>query len=144
MRKRTKYIIIHCSATPASMDIGVKEIRVWHLQRGFKDVGYHKVLRRDGTVEQGRNDDAIGAHVQGFNSASVGICMIGGLTSGGKPENNFTEAQRESLLSVVAKYLKKYPDAEVKGHRDFPNVSKACPCFDVGEWWAKNAKENKL
>ena len=65
MRKRTDYIAIHCSATPPSMDIGVEEIRKMHLAIGDKDIGYHRVIRRSGECEQGREDEEVGAHVKG-------------------------------------------------------------------------------
>ena len=52
--RKINLIVIHCSDTYARMDIGVNEIRQWHLQRGFNDIGYHYVIRRDGAIEQGR------------------------------------------------------------------------------------------
>ncbi len=55
-RKETKYSAVHCAATPAGMDIGVKEIDRWHRQRGFLKVGYDYVIRIDGTIELGRDE----------------------------------------------------------------------------------------
>jgi N-acetyl-anhydromuramyl-L-alanine amidase AmpD len=57
LRKKTDYLIIHCAATKPSMDIGVNEIRKWHLDRGWRDVGYHYMIRRNGEVELGRRVD---------------------------------------------------------------------------------------
>ena len=76
-RRETRDIVVHCSATPPKMDIGVREIRTWHIKRGFVDVGYHYVIRRDGSVETGRPHDTQGAHVRSFNKFSVGICLVG-------------------------------------------------------------------
>ena len=135
MRKTTQYIAIHCSATPAAMDIGVAEIRRWHREKGWRDIGYQAVIRRDGTIEMGRGMDSIGAHVRGYNHASVGICLVGGLSVTGEPENNFTPAQMQSLRILVDGLRQRYPGVVVQGHRDFPNVSKACPCFDVPGWY---------
>jgi N-acetylmuramoyl-L-alanine amidase len=139
-RKRTDYIVIHCSATRGIQDIGAKEIRSWHKARGFSDIGYHHVIRRDGRVEKGRALDAVGAHVAGHNSNSVGVCMVGGLSdkSPWPPVNNFTAAQWASLKKVVADLLKRYPKARVLGHRDFPGVAKVCPCFPAKPWATKN------
>jgi N-acetyl-anhydromuramyl-L-alanine amidase AmpD len=147
-RKDTKYIVIHCSATRPEMDIGVEEIRKWHMAKGWSDVGYHFVIRRNGKVEKGRIINDIGAHVAGYNAVSVGVCLVGGLNGNGRAVNNFTQEQMESLVSTV-QYLKGlYPSAEVLGHRDLsPDKNndgkitpdewlKACPCFDVREWWA--------
>ena len=134
MRKSTEYIAIHCSATPPKMDIGVAEIRKMHLQRGFKDIGYNRVIRRNGEWEQGRDDDAVGAHVEGYNSISIGVCLVGGVNAKMQPEDNFTAEQMETLKSIIIELQEKYPDAIVQGHRDFPNVAKACPSFDVVSW----------
>jgi N-acetylmuramoyl-L-alanine amidase len=137
-RKQTDYIVIHCSATKPSMDIGTAEIRKWHKDKGWSDIGYHAVIRRNGIREQGRNLDEIGAHVSGFNSLSVGICLVGGISEKGLPENNFTKAQFSTLKKIVSEYKKLWPTAIVQGHRDFPGVYKECPCFDAIDWWRKN------
>lgn len=138
LRKGTDYIAIHCSASKASMDIGAKEINQWHRQRGFVGIGYHFVIRRNGSVETGRPVDTVGAHVEGYNSRSVGICLVGGLDEHGKSENNFTPAQFDALRELVRSLRSKYPQAVVQGHRDFPHVAKDCPCFDVKKWYAES------
>ena len=136
MRERTDYIVIHTAATPPSMDIGAKEIREWHLARGWSDIGYHWVIRRNGTVEPGRPVDAVGAHAKGFNKTSVGICLVGGLNADGEPDCNYTWVQWPELEALVIKMKAKYPDAAVLGHRDLPGVTKTCPVFDADAWWA--------
>lgn len=139
-RTRTDYIVIHCSATRAiQANIGAKDIRQWHLAKGWRDIGYHWVIKRDGKVEKGRGVDEIGSHVAGHNANSIGICLVGGLNNDTyAPEANYTAAQWGALKTLVADMLKKYPKAKVLGHRDFPGVAKACPCFNAKEW-AKNA-----
>ncbi len=129
-----EYIAIHCSATSPSQDIGSPEITQWHKAKGWKTIGYHKVVRRDGVIEDGRPLTEPGAHVQGFNHCSIGICMVGGVDEKGNPENNFTHPQWDSLYGLVRSLLDEYPQAKVQGHRDFPNVHKACPSFDVKAW----------
>ena len=80
MRKETKYIIIHCSATRPSQDIGFEEIDRWHRARGWLSCGYHKIIRRkNGTIQQGRPDEEVGAHCRGRNHDSISIVMIGGV-----------------------------------------------------------------
>lgn len=137
-RKKTDWIVLHCSATRPCMDIGAKEIRQWHLAKGWKDIGYHFVIRRNGTVEKGRAIDEIGSHVQGHNYNSLGICMVGGIGDNMQPDNNFTFAQWAALKKLLPDLLKRYPDARILGHRDFPDVHKACPCFDARKWAADN------
>ncbi len=135
-RKETKYIAVHCAATPAGMDIGVKEIDRWHRQKGFLKIGYQFVIRRSGQLEIGRDEDEIGAHVQGYNAVSIGVCLVGGVDADdvSKAENNFTEEQFSTLRTLLERLQIQYPDAEVLGHRDFPDVAKACPSFDVRAW----------
>lgn len=129
-----RYFAIHCSATQAKSDIGAKEITRMHRERGFMTIGYHFVIRRNGNVERGRALDAIGAHVEGWNSRTLGICLAGGIDANGKAENNFTDDQFVSLAELLQKLRKDFPKASPLGHRDFPNVKKDCPCFDVRSW----------
>jgi N-acetylmuramoyl-L-alanine amidase len=137
-RKKTDFIVIHCSATRGVQDIGASDIRRWHKAQGWSDIGYAWVIRRNGKIEKGRAQDAVGAHVGGYNHNSVGVCMAGGLDDKTwKPVNNFTAAQWASLATLVAKLVKAYPKAKVLGHRDFPAVAKACPCFAAKVWARK-------
>lgn len=139
-------IIIHAADTPPDMDIGAAEIDQWHRERGWSAIGYHHVLRRDGTIEKGRDldgdgdvTDEVGAHAAGFNRDSIGICLVGGAKrSGGGlvPDSNFTFAQMRSLQFLVSEYTTRYPGVEVLGHRDLPGVAKKCPCFDVGAFFS--------
>lgn len=122
-------IIIHCSYTKPNMDIGVVDIRGWHIERGWSDVGYHYVIRRDGTIEDGRHISIPGAHVMGRNELSIGICLVGGMGRKGGDDCNFTFAQYDSLQQLINKLKTQFPDATIHGHREFS--SKACPCFDV-------------
>lgn len=137
-RKGTDWLVVHCSATPASMNIGRKEIEEWHRAKGWVAIGYHYVIRRDGTVETGRPSDVIGAHVEGHNKNSIGICLVGGVNKAMKPEDNFTASQFAALGGLLHMLKAKYPDAAIQGHRDFPNVHKACPSFDVKAWLKAN------
>jgi N-acetylmuramoyl-L-alanine amidase len=131
-----KFIAVHCSATPASRDIGVKELDRMHRERGFRCIGYHYVIRRDGTVESGRPCNQPGAHVEDWNHCSIGVCLVGGVNDKLKPEANFTPNQLGVLKSLLLRLASQYPKAIVQGHRDFPKVAKACPSFDIRHWLA--------
>lgn len=125
-----KEIIVHCSATPEGKDFTVDDIRKWHLARGFKDIGYHYVIYRDGSVHKGREESVIGAHCTGHNSYSIGVCYIGGVAKDGKtPKDTRTEAQKESLVKLLQELKARYPKATIHGHREYAN--KACPSFDA-------------
>lgn len=133
--RQIRQLIIHCAATPPSSDIGRKEIDRWHRQRGFLCIGYHYVIRRDGSIEVGRHEDEAGAHAEGHNRYSIGVCLVGGVAADAKtPEDNFTPDQNAALLVLLRGLKRRYPGAEVLGHRDLPNVKKACPSFDVKHW----------
>lgn len=134
-RNNTDHIVIHCSATPPGMNIGVREIARWHRDKGWLAIGYHFVIRRDGNVEKGRELEDIGAHARGFNNRSIGICLVGGVNEHNEPQDNFTEEQKRNLALLVDQMLTIWPDSKVVGHRDLPGVHKDCPCFDVAPWW---------
>lgn len=139
-RESTNHIVVHCAATTSTMDIGKEEIDRWHRARGWFGIGYHYVIRRDGTLEIGRPEDAVGAHVANNNSDTLGICLAGGLAQDKKtPEDNFTEAQFATLSSLLLKLKAKYPKADIKGHGEFPppNLGRACPVFPLQEWLKK-------
>ncbi len=134
MRKINK-IIIHSSATKPSMDIGVEEIRDWHVKgNGWKDIGYHHIIRRDGTLENGRSFEVAGAHCKNQNRYSIGICLVGGVSEDDVkiPEDNFTQPQFDQLKVLIKWLMKEHKDIKVFGHNHFAN--KACPCFDVQAW----------
>jgi N-acetylmuramoyl-L-alanine amidase len=87
----------------------------------------------DGSIEKGRSIHTQGAHVQGHNKDNIGICLIGGLNASGNPSDTFTEEQWGSL-SFLLKHLTDtfgIVSEDIKGHRDWPNVKKDCPCFNV-------------
>lgn len=127
--RRIKEIIIHCSATKEGKDYTVSDIDKWHKRNGWKGIGYHYVVYRDGTIHSGRPVTEIGAHCQGHNANSIGVCYIGGLDSEGNPKDTRTEEQKRSLLNLVRRLKKKYVFATVHGHSEY--AAKACPCFDA-------------
>lgn len=133
VHSRVGFIVVHCSATKPSQNFNVDDIRRMHLQRGFIDVGYHYIVKRDGTIESGRPLDRQGAHAERFNHLSVGVCLIGGVSERDVKvaEDNFTEAQFASLRKLLKELRLNFPHAEILGHRDLPNVHKECPSFDV-------------
>lgn len=141
VRTKTDYIIIHCSATDEKQNVGAADIDKWHRSKGWACIGYHYVIRRNGTVEEGRDEKVVGAHVENHNSNSIGVCMVGGVDANNhdKAVNNFTKEQFASLKQLLIDLKKRYPKAIIQGHRDFPEVKKACPSFDV-KTWLKEAK----
>ena len=134
--RHIREIIVHCTATPEGKDYTVSDIRRWHTTpvsqggRGWKDIGYHYVVYRDGTVHTGRDVNVIGAHCTNHNSYSIGVVYVGGCATDGKtPNDTRTAAQRMALVKLLKELRALYPQAKIYGHRNF--ASKACPSFDA-------------
>lgn len=119
-------LVVHCSDTPDDRDVTAADIHQWHVQRSWSGIGYHKVIKRDGTIENGRPEYWPGAHAWGHNSNSLGVCLVG--------RQEFTPDQLHSLCNILTKWKDKYPLAEICGHTDL-DPKKTCPNFDVEEWW---------
>jgi len=138
MSRLITHIVIHCADTPAGRSVRPADVDAWHKQRGFQRtaewrkrynpdlhaIGYHYLIDVDGQICTGRHPDEVGAHVQGHNANSIGICMAG--------QGSYTIAQWQSLRLLVQSGLK--PAPVICGHRDFPGVTKTCPGFDVSKW----------
>lgn len=128
-------LVIHCSATPITLDTTVEMITDWHRKRGFSTIGYHWFIKRDGTLHAGRPMTRWGAHASGHNHNSVGVCIEGGLDANMQPEENYTDVQMDMLRGCCSSLLINYPSIiDMCGHNQLPNVAKACPCFDVTAW----------
>lgn len=157
-------IVIHCAATPNGKSMfrsipgralnmtPVEVVDEMHRARGFArtadfrarqnpeltSIGYHFLIYTNGAVVTGRHLEEVGAHVRGFNSKSIGICMLG--------TDEFTAAQWKSLAVLVHTLSEAHPAARVCGHRDLsPDQNKngivepfewlkTCPGFDVAAW----------
>ena len=138
-----QYIVVHCSATRANIPFTEEQLLKCHLQRGFKCIGYHFYITRDGELHHCRPVSEPGAHVRGFNRHSIGICYEGGLDREGHPKDTRTPEQKHSMRVLVRTLLTDYPGCEVCGHRDLSTDLngngeiepeewiKACPCFEV-------------
>lgn len=121
-------IIVHCTATRARADFHVSDVRRWHKQKGWRDIGYHYLVALDGTIEVGRPIAQVGAHCVTRNAHSIGVVYVGGLDRKGNPSDTRTPAQRTALRSLLTQLVTDY-ECPVFGHRDF--AAKACPCFDA-------------
>ena len=131
------HIVLHYSATYADQDLDIRDIDKMHRARGWKGVGYHYVIKRDGMIERGRKETEVGAHVGGQNTGKIGICLIGGLERSSGPNvgvDNRTDAQKQSAASLIRDLLTRYPGAKVVGHRDL--AATLCPAYDAAAWWS--------
>lgn len=124
-------LIWHCAATPEGKDFTVADIRAWHKQRGWSDIGYHFVVYRDGRIMTGRPIGQIGSHVAGRNTGTIGACYIGGVSSDGKHAMDTRSGpQRGAMLWLTERLIAKFPSIKlISGHNRY--AAKACPSFDV-------------
>jgi len=133
--REIKYIAIHC--TGGSQRATVGDLRAEFRRKGWKNPGYHYVVTADGVIHQLLDDSKVSNGVKGWNHCTVNVAWTGGVDTSEKglpPVDNRTEAQKASLSQIVRLLRSRYPEAVVRGHRDFPGVAKACPSFDVGGW----------
>ena len=122
-------VVIHCSAVRPDQMSSVAQIDSWHRKRGFKfGVGYHYVIRRDGSIEAGRPEWMVGAHCVNHNKYSIGVCYEGGLDARGQPADTRTAAQKATLRRLLTDLHRRYPRAVIVGHHDL-NPQKECPCI---------------
>ena len=138
--RRINLIVIHCSASPDGKPKSLERLVEEHKARGFRTVGYHYIIEPSGLRLMGRTLQEVGAHVEGHNANSIGVCMIG--------TKKFTQAAWLKLRDTVQTLTKQFPDARVVGHRDLsPDKNKdgkitprewlkLCPSFDVATWLA--------
>lgn len=117
-RRSTKRIIIHHSDSDQG---DAKTIHGWHLNRGWAGIGYHFVIRKDGVIERGRPEYAIGAHSgPKGNGDSIGICLIGRFEQYAP-----NESQIAALVELIRDLEARYGDLKIIGHRDV--MPTACP-----------------
>lgn len=132
--RKINMIVLHCSATRENQNFTIEQLEACHKARGFRTIGYHFYITKDGTLYPGRPESQIGAHAKGYNAHSIGICYEGGLDAHGRSKDTRTEAQKITMEELLRSLLVDYPDAEIVGHRDLPGVHKDCPCFDTKTW----------
>ena len=129
---KVKNLVVHCSDTDDDLDLTAIDIHKLHLSFGWEGIGYHKIICKNGNIENGRPEFWEGAHIYGKNLESLGVCLIG--------KKNFNNYQFSSLKEVLIDWKKKYPHAKIYGHRDLIKTKKTCPNFDVKKWCKVNLK----
>lgn len=142
-KRRIDYIIIHCSDTPEGRNDTINDIRRWHTTpkprgNGWNDIGYNLVVHLDGSIHIGRDINKVGAHCEGYNANSIGICYVGGKSADMKlNKDTRTPQQKASLVKLLKELRALYPNAKIVGHKDLDKKGKTCPNFD-----AKNEYKN--
>ena len=134
-RLETKFIVVHSSQTTPEQNISAEDLGAMHRKDGLLQNGYHKIIKRDGTIEEGRDITLCGVHVEELgqvsNRNSIGVCLIGGKNHRGEPDCNFTLAQFKGLNELLVELQSQYDKVLVIGHRDVTDTS--CPNFEISE-----------
>ena len=141
-----KRIFVHCTAGPQTQTVAEIQ-KYWKTVNKWTSPGYHYIIKPDGEIVPLQPEDKPSNGVAGYNSTSINVCYIGGVDKQGRPVDNRTEAQKESLRKILKELKTRYPDAVIMGHReiwgaDAKNWKKMCPCFNAGEEYKDIMKEH--
>ena len=130
-RRTINRIIVHCTATPEGRVETVESVRRMHKAKGWADIGYHYLIGLNGERWNGRNVNLVGAHCEGYNANSIGVCYVGGCDKNMKAKDTRTDKQKTALIALLKDLRKLYPKAKIVSHRDLDRKGKACPSFDA-------------
>lgn len=132
--RNIKYIVLHCTATLPTAQVEAIQ-KYWREKRGWKSPGYHYIIKANGDVVKLLDENKISNGVLGFNENCINVCYIGGITKDGKNADTRTRAQENAMFDKIVELIERYPNAEIKGHCEFPNQGgKTCPNFDAKTW----------
>jgi N-acetylmuramoyl-L-alanine amidase len=132
--RNIKYIAIHCTDTLPTATVEAI-LKYWKEKRGWKNPGYHYIIKANGDVVKLLDENKVSNGVLGFNENCINVCYIGGRTKDGKGGDTRTRAQENAMFDKIVELTERYPNAEVKGHGEFRNQGgKTCPNFKVKEW----------
>lgn len=121
-RDETNRVVFHHSLAHKS---DVEEIRSWHLERGFEDIGYHFVILKTGNTESGRDIKMVGAHASGKNADSIGICFEGDFRI-----ETATERQYDAATALYHCLCRAYgKNLSIEFHRELTDEN---PCPGIG------------
>lgn len=123
MRSITKVVIHHSASN--SVTTRKADLDRWHKARGFLQIGYHKVIERDGGVVDGRAESSEGAHAKGANTHSLGVCVVGDFET-----EVPTSEQLTALASLLIDWCTTYgiADKDIHGHGAVPGGTTATAC----------------
>ena len=134
--RNIKFIAVHCTATAQTATVENIQ-KYWREHLGWQMPGYHFIIKANGEIVRLLDIEKVSNGVKGFNSETINISYIGGVDFKNNPKDTRTPEQKANLLKLLREMKTKFPKAIIQGHRDFPNVKKACPSFD-----AKNEYKN--
>jgi len=133
-------VVVHWTETPTNKNIGSEEINAIHLEAGLNGIGYHYVIRRDGSLQRGRPVNIQGEHAvnNGHNDRSIGIAFVGGINVPSETDNieNFlsvrslTRSQFNTFDHFCRSFYNVFSGGQIVGHQDIDELT-SDPGFDV-------------
>lgn len=138
-------LVVHYSATYPDAGITAKDIDRMHKERGFREIGYHWFIRRDGTLEEGRRENEMSASVRGHNGHIISICFAGGVERATGPNKgvwNPTSKQERVMLELIRDIRARHPSIKlVTGHKNMTGAATDCPGRDDVTAWYKHGSQ---
>jgi N-acetylmuramoyl-L-alanine amidase len=128
--RNIKYLAVHCTATAQTATVENIQ-KYWREILGWQMPGYHFIIKPNGEIAHLLDIEKVSNGVKGFNSETINISYIGGVDAKNNPKDTRTDAQKAILLKLLKELKIKFPKAIIQGHKDFPNVHKACPSFEA-------------
>lgn len=134
--RQIKRIFVHCTAGAQRQT--VDDLKAEFRNKGWQHPGYHYVVDVNGGVHQLLALEEVSNGVQGYNATAINVAYIGGIDSQGKPADNRTPAQKDTLVLLLHQLRQRFPAAQIMGHRDIwgsdsRKWKKMCPCFNAME-----------
>lgn len=144
--RKIERIFVHCTAGNQKQTL--QQLKDEFIRKGWKNPGYHYVVFPDGKLVQLLSEDKVSNGVQGYNSTSINVSYVGGIDKQGRPLDNRTQAQKDTLYALLMYLKQQYPNAHILGHRDIwgknsKNWKKYCPCFDAEQEYSELDKAIK-
>ena len=146
-------IVVHWTETTTNKNIGSEEINSYHLASNLDGIGYHYVIRRDGSLQRGRPVNIEGQHspLNNHNTGSIGVVFVGGINvpSGTPNPENFisvqslTRSQFNTFDHLCRAFYSTYAGGQIVGHNDI-DLNEDDPGFDVREYVLANFGKNSL
>lgn len=121
---------MHCTATAQTATVENIQ-KYWREVLGWQQPGYHFIVKPNGEIAYLLDISLVSNGVKGFNSQTINISYIGGVDFKNNPKDTRTPEQKATLLKLLREMKTKFPKAVIQGHKDFPNVHKACPSFEA-------------
>jgi hypothetical protein len=146
-------MVVHWTETNTNKNIGSEEINKYHIELGLDGIGYHYVIRRDGSLQRGRPINLEGQHspVNSHDTRSIGVVFVGGINvpTGTPNSENFidvqslTRSQFNTFDHICRAFYNTYPGGQVLGHNDV-DEDEVDPGFDVINYVGANFNKTSL